>query len=39
MIKNTDMQPLLAPMQPMIHSGDADGEDCLFARLYIDDLR
>lgn len=38
MIKNTDMAPLLAPMQPMIHSGDADGEDCLFGRLYIDNL-
>lgn len=38
MIKSTDMQPLLAPMQPMIHSGDADGEDCLFGRLYIDNL-
>lgn len=38
MIKNTDMQPLLAPMQPMIHSGDPNGEDCLFGRLYIDNL-
>jgi len=38
MIKNTDMQPLLAPMQPMIHSGDSNGEDCLFGRLYIDNL-
>ena len=32
------MQALLAPMQPMMHSGDADGEDCLFARLYVDNL-
>jgi hypothetical protein len=38
LIKNTDMQALLAPMQPMMHSGDADGEDCLFARLYVDNL-
>jgi len=38
MIKNTDMQPLLVPMQPMIHSGDSNGEDCLFGRLYIDNL-
>jgi hypothetical protein len=38
MIKNTNMQPLLAPMQPMIHSGDPNGEDCLFGRLYIDNL-
>ena len=38
LIKSTDMQALLAPMQPMMHSGDADGEDCLFARLYVDNL-
>jgi hypothetical protein len=38
LIKNTDMQPLLAPMQPMMHSGDENGEDCLFARLYVDNL-
>ena len=38
LIKNMDMQALLAPMQPMMHSGDADGEDCLFARLYVDNL-
>jgi glucodextranase-like protein len=38
LIKSTNMQPLLAPMQPMIHSGDPNGEDCLFGRLYIDNL-
>lgn len=38
LIKNTDMQALLAPMQPMMHSGDEDGEDCLFARLFVDNL-
>ena len=30
---------MLAPMNPMIHAGDADGEDCLFARLYVDDFK
>jgi Glucodextranase, domain B len=38
LIKQTDMAALLAPMQPMMHSGDANGEDCLFARLYVDNL-
>jgi len=38
LIKNTNMQALLAPMQPMMHSGDEDGEDCLFARLFVDNL-
>jgi hypothetical protein len=38
-IKTTDFKPLLAPMQPMVHSGDADGEDCLFARLFVDDVK
>jgi hypothetical protein len=38
LIKTTDMQSLLAPMQPMIHTGDENGEDCLFARLYVDNL-
>jgi hypothetical protein len=38
LIKNTDMAALLAPMQPMMHSGDENGEDCLFARLYVDNL-
>jgi len=38
LIKGMDFQPMLAPMQPMIHSGDESGEDCLFGRLYIDNL-
>jgi hypothetical protein len=37
-LKGLDMKPMLAPMQPMIHTGDSNGEDCLFARLYIDDV-
>lgn len=39
MIKQTDMKPLLMPMNPMLRSGDENGEDCLFARLFIDDFK
>ncbi len=36
MIEGLDLGAMLRPMQPMVHSGDENGEDCLFARLYID---
>jgi hypothetical protein len=39
MIKGLDMHAMLAPMQPMVHMGDAAGEDCLFARVYVDDVK
>jgi len=39
LIKQTDFMPMLAPMNPVMHSGDESGEDCLFARLYIDDFK
>lgn len=39
MIEGVDMAALLAPMNPLMHSGDESGEDCLFARLYVDDFR
>lgn len=38
MIKGVDMAAMLAPMQPMVHMGDEAGEDCLFARMYVDDV-
>lgn len=38
MIKQVDFGAMLAPMQPMVHVGDENGEDCLFARLYVDNL-
>lgn len=38
MIKGLDMGAMLAPMQPMVHMGDESGEDCLFARVYVDDV-
>jgi Glucodextranase, domain B len=37
-LKGLDMGALLAPLQPMVHINDPDGEDCAFARLFIDDL-
>jgi glucodextranase-like protein len=36
MIEGLDLGAMLAPMQPMVHSGDEAGEDCLFARMYVD---
>src|SRR4051812_16701084 len=36
MIKGFDFMSVLAPMNPMVHSGDESGEDCLFARGYVD---
>jgi hypothetical protein len=38
MIEGIDMAAMLAPMQPMVHMGDETGEDCLFARMYVDDV-
>jgi hypothetical protein len=39
MIKGMDFKPMLTPMNPMVHAGDENGEDCLFARMYIDDFK
>jgi hypothetical protein len=39
LIQTMDFGPMLAPMNPVMHSGDDSGEDCLFARLYIDDFK
>lgn len=38
MIETMDMGALLAPMQPMVHAGDESGPDCLYARMWVDDL-
>jgi hypothetical protein len=38
LIKGLDMGALLAPLQPMLHIDDENGEDCAFARLFVDDL-
>jgi hypothetical protein len=39
LIKGMDFKPMLAAMNPVMHSGDEGGEDCLFARLFIDDFK
>ena len=36
MIEHLDMMSILAPMQPMVHSGDESGPDCLYGRMYVD---
>ena len=38
LIKNTDFNAMLAPMQPMQHSGDQNGPDCLYDQAFIDDV-
>ncbi|MBA3452445.1 MAG: hypothetical protein H0T42_05035 [Deltaproteobacteria bacterium] len=38
MIEGIDMAAMLAPLQPMVHMGDETGEDCAFARMYVDDV-
>jgi len=38
-LKGVDMQAMLAPLQPMVHVDDPDGEDCAFARVFVDDLK
>ncbi len=37
-IKGLDLRPMLAPMQPMVHSGDQNGPDCLYGQLFIDNV-
>lgn len=39
LVKGMDFKTMLAPMNPMMHSGDENGEDCLFARLFVDDFK
>jgi hypothetical protein len=37
-IKGFDLKPMLAPLQPMVHSGDENGPDCLYGQLYVDNV-
>ena len=37
-VKGLDIGAMLAPLQPMQHSGDENGEDCLFERLFINNV-
>ncbi|HET9993602.1 MAG TPA: hypothetical protein VFQ65_33925 [Kofleriaceae bacterium] len=39
LIKGLDLKPMLAPMQPMVHSGDENGPDCLYGQLFVDDVK
>jgi hypothetical protein len=39
LIKGLDLKPMLAPMQPMVHSGDGSGPDCLYGQLFVDDVK
>lgn len=39
LIQGMNIGAMLAPMQPMQHSGDANGEDCLFERVFINDVK
>jgi hypothetical protein len=38
-IKGLDLGALIAPLQPMVHINDPDGEDCAFARVFVDDIK
>ncbi|HEU4726803.1 MAG TPA: hypothetical protein VFT22_02910 [Kofleriaceae bacterium] len=39
MLKGLDLNALIAPLQPVAHWDDPNGEDCKFARVFIDDLQ
>lgn len=39
LLEQQDFKPMLASMNPVMHSGDESGEDCLFARLFVDDFK
>lgn len=39
MMKQMDVGALARGMNPVQHAGDSNGEDCLFDRVYVDDLR
>ena len=38
LIAQTDFNPLLAPLQPMQHSGDENGPDCLYDEAFVDGI-
>ena len=37
-LQSTNLMPMLAPLQPMVHAGDENGPDCLYGQLFIDNL-
>lgn len=38
-VKGLDVAAMLAPMQPMQHAGDENGPDCLYDRVYVNDVK
>jgi hypothetical protein len=38
-VKGLNLGAMLAPLQPMVHWDDPNGEDCEFARVFIDDIK
>lgn len=38
LMKTTDLAPLLAPQNPMVNQGAEAGEDCLWGKIYVDDV-
>jgi hypothetical protein len=38
-IKGLDIGAMIQPLNPMQHSGDENGEDCLFERVFINDIK
>lgn len=38
LMKATDLAPILAPQNPMVSQGAETGEDCLWGKVYVDDV-
>ena len=38
-VKSMKLSEMLAPMQPMQHSGDESGPDCLYEQVYVNDVK
>lgn len=38
-VEGLDIGAMIAPLNPMQHAGDESGEDCLFDRVFIDDVK
>jgi hypothetical protein len=38
LMKSTDFAPILAPLNPMVSKGAAGGEDCLWGKVYVNDV-
>lgn len=38
LIAQTDLMPMIAPLNPVVHSGDENGPDCLYGQAFVDNL-